>query len=176
MNRYRRALFLHLARRYHPTSACRTARSCPGTFRRRRRGGRAGKSHHQYHEHGAKVWQDDWDASEDEKPKASATAAAAPAKKKMTLKQKLAEKERLAAEAKANGDDDDLIETTTEQERRRMAREREIEADLATAADLMGSTGLEDSALTAGIVEAGKLTRSCRFDQDALDRQTEYQE
>ena len=93
----------------------------------------------------------------------------------MTLKQKLAEKERLAAEAKANGDDDDLIETTTEQERRRMAREREIEADLATAADLMGSTGLEDSALTAGMIE-GKLTRSCRCDQDALDRQTEYQE
>jgi hypothetical protein len=42
--------------------------------------------------------QDDWDASEDEKPKATATGPAVPAKKKMSLKQKLAEKERLAAE------------------------------------------------------------------------------
>ncbi len=42
--------------------------------------------------------QDDWDASEDEKPKAAPTGTAAPTKKKMTLTQKLAEKERLGAE------------------------------------------------------------------------------
>lgn len=43
------------------------------------------------------VRQDDWDASDDDKPKAGTVPGAAP-KKKMTLKQKLAEKERLAAE------------------------------------------------------------------------------
>ena len=43
--------------------------------------------------------QDDWDASEDEKPKTSAPiATAAAGKKKMSLKQKLAEKERQSAE------------------------------------------------------------------------------
>jgi hypothetical protein len=36
----------------------------------------------------------------------------------------------------------------TAQERRRIAREREIEADLAAAADLMGSTGMEDGEST----------------------------
>ncbi|KAK4689502.1 translation initiation factor 3 subunit J, partial [Tremellales sp. Uapishka_1] len=81
--------------------------------------------------------EDDWDASDSDKPKAKATTNGAPAvapKKKMTLKQKLAEKERLAAEA----NDDELIDTMTIQEKRRLARERELEADLATAADLMG--------------------------------------
>lgn len=32
----------------------------------------------------------------------------------------------------------------TEQDRRRIARERELESDLAAAADLMGTTGVED--------------------------------
>ncbi|WVR07479.1 hypothetical protein IAU60_004521 [Kwoniella sp. DSM 27419] len=89
--------------------------------------------------------QDDWDASEDEKPKAATTSAPAP-KKKMTLKQKLAEKERLAAEARESGSDaDGLMETMTEQERRRLAREREQEADMAVAADLMGGADLDES-------------------------------
>ncbi|KAK8854852.1 hypothetical protein IAR55_003591 [Kwoniella newhampshirensis] len=89
--------------------------------------------------------QDDWDVSEDEKPKPSTTTAA-PVKKKMTLKQKLAEKERLAAEARERGEDgDDLIDTMTEQERRRLAREREQEADLDVAADLLGVTGLDEN-------------------------------
>ncbi len=65
-------------------------------------------------------------------------------KKKMTLKQKLAEKEKLAAEKKARGGEDDLIDERTEQDRRREAREKELEADLAVASDLMG--GMEVSA------------------------------
>ncbi|WWC93736.1 hypothetical protein V866_000572 [Kwoniella sp. B9012] len=90
--------------------------------------------------------QDDWDVSEDEKPKPAA-APVAPAKKKMSLKQKLAEKERLAAEARERGDtgEDDLIETMTEQDRRRLAREREQEADLAVAADLLGASSLDET-------------------------------
>ena len=36
------------------------------------------------------------------------------------------------------------MDTTTAQEKRRIARERELEADMATASDLMGSTGVED--------------------------------
>lgn len=65
------------------------------------------------------------------------TATAAPLKKKMTLKQKLAEKEKLAAEKRSAGADE-LIDERTEQDRRREARERELEADLAVASDLMG--------------------------------------
>ncbi|WVQ74828.1 hypothetical protein IAR50_004435 [Cryptococcus sp. DSM 104548] len=90
---------------------------------------------------------DDWDKSDDEKPKPK-TAAVAPPKKKGTLKQKLAEKEALAKEAKAKGvsvDDDDLMDHMTEQDRRRLAREKEQEADLAVAADLMGGLDVGDS-------------------------------
>ncbi|OWZ65931.1 translation initiation factor 3 subunit J [Cryptococcus neoformans Bt63] len=89
---------------------------------------------------------DDWDKSEDEKPQAAKVAAVAPAKKKGTLKQKLAEKEKLAKEAKEKGadDDDDLMYTMTEQERRRLAREKEQEADLAVASDLMGAIDVGD--------------------------------
>ncbi|WRT68356.1 uncharacterized protein IL334_005332 [Kwoniella shivajii] len=90
--------------------------------------------------------QDDWDVSEDEKPKAATTSAPAPAKKKMSLKQKLAEKERLAAEARERGDHgDEIIDTMTEQDRRRLAREREQEADLAVAADLLGASTLDET-------------------------------
>jgi len=88
---------------------------------------------------------DDWDASDDEKPKTSAVPAAAPVKKKMTMKQKIAEKERQAAEARARGEPtDDLIDTMTEQERRRIAREKELEADMAAAADLLGAAKLQN--------------------------------
>jgi hypothetical protein len=46
------------------------------------------------------------------------------------------------------GDENEVIETLTEQDRRRIARERELESDLAAAADLMGSTGVEDGKLS----------------------------
>jgi hypothetical protein len=51
------------------------------------------------------------------------------------------------------GDENEVIETLTEQDRRRIARERELESDLAAAADLMGSTGVED----------GKSPLSCPY-------------
>ena len=38
------------------------------------------------------------------------------------------------------------MDTMTMQEKRRIAREREQEADMAAAADLMGTTSVEDSA------------------------------
>lgn len=41
-------------------------------------------------------------------------------------------------------DDNDLMYTMTEQERRRLAREKEQEADLAVASDLMGAVDLGD--------------------------------
>jgi len=37
-----------------------------------------------------------------------------------------------------------VIETMTEQDRRRIARERELESDMMAAADLMGSTTVDD--------------------------------
>ncbi|WWC90749.1 uncharacterized protein L201_005686 [Kwoniella dendrophila CBS 6074] len=115
--------------------------------------------------------QDDWDVSEDEKPKASA-APVAPAKKKMSLKQKLAEKERLAAEAKERGDTggDDLMETMTEQDRRRQAREREQEADLAVAADLLGASSLDESpAKTLTSILSSKPTTKNDFTELSTD-------
>lgn len=77
----------------------------------------------------------------------------------MTLKQKLAEKERLAAEAKARGDDDDLIDERTEQDRRREAREKELEADLAVAADLMGDMSVDTGAALKAVVAANPKTK-----------------
>lgn len=41
-------------------------------------------------------------------------------------------------------DDDDLMYTMTEQERQRLAREKEQEADLAVASELMGAVDLGD--------------------------------
>lgn len=90
----------------------------------------------------------------------------------MTLKQKLAEKERLAAEnvcpvlalplysssrrgltlqpiiQKDNGEGE-VIDALTEQDRRRIARERELESDLAAAADLMGGASVQDGTSTS---------------------------
>ncbi|RSH88646.1 Translation initiation factor 3 subunit J component [Saitozyma podzolica] len=101
--------------------------------------------------------QDDWDASEDEKPKAAAPALAPAPIRKKKLAEKLAEKERLA---KLGPADDDLMETRTEQDRRREAREKELEADMASAADLMGSTGVEDAGeLLQAIIKARPSTK-----------------
>ena len=86
-------------RLFHPCSrrfAPQTRRSKMG---RRRRGRGAGRSSPLRRVDWLTSRQDDWDASEDEKPKAAPAGTVAPARKKMTLKQKLAEKERLAAEA-----------------------------------------------------------------------------
>jgi translation initiation factor 3 subunit J len=47
------------------------------------------------------------------------------------------------------GGEDEVIETLTEQDRRRIARERELESDMAAAADLMGEAGLEDGKSTS---------------------------
>ncbi|ORY35615.1 eukaryotic translation initiation factor 3 subunit J [Naematelia encephala] len=107
--------------------------------------------------------QDDWDASEDEKPKTPTTTAPAPTKKKGGLKQKLAEKERLAAEARERGEIDDLIDTTTEQDRRRQAREREIQADLNVAADLLGVTSVDDPKETLEAILKSKPTSKDSF-------------
>lgn len=88
--------------------------------------------------------QDDWDASEDEKPKAAATKVAPPPVRQKKLKDKLAEKERLARE----GGNDDLMDTRTEQERAReaklAARQAELDADLNVAADLLGGMDVDD--------------------------------
>jgi translation initiation factor 3 subunit J len=95
-----------------------------------------------------------------------------------TFEEKLAEKERLAAEkvsrlwpifiwrvinlwkmADDQGDENEVIETLTEQDRRRIARERELESDLAAAADLMGTTGVEDGTFITWRGHEGELMR-----------------
>ena len=51
------------------------------------------------------------------------------------------------AQLLAGDDEDELIPSMTEQDRRRMAREREMEADLAVASDLLGASSLNECAL-----------------------------
>lgn len=86
----------------------------------------------------------DWEAEssdEEEKKKPSPTTAAPP-KKKGSLKAKLAEK--AAAKAAAGGDDDEYDEDAVldPREKLRRDRERELQADLNNAADLMGAAAL----------------------------------
>lgn len=88
----------------------------------------------------------DWEASsdEEEKPKPSAAPVAAP-KKKGTLKAKLAEKEALkAAQNDDDSDDDDYDEDAVldPREKARRDKERELNADLSNAADLLGAAAL----------------------------------
>lgn len=59
----------------------------------------------------------------------------------------------------SQGDEDEVIETLTEQERRRIARERELESDMAAAADLMGSTGIEDGGFHLPRFQKGRNTK-----------------
>ena len=86
--------------------------------------------------------QSDWEASSDEEEKLkTASAAVAPPKKKGTLKAKLAEKAALKA---AVEDDDEYDEDSVldPREKARRDRERELQADLNNAADLMGAAAL----------------------------------
>ncbi|KII85163.1 hypothetical protein PLICRDRAFT_45310 [Plicaturopsis crispa FD-325 SS-3] len=90
----------------------------------------------------------DWEASsdeEEEKKPAPAAPAAAP-KKKGTLKQKLAEKEAAKAARKAAGEDSDEIYDSDDvldpREKARRDKERELNADLNNAADLLGAAAL----------------------------------
>ncbi|WVN90206.1 uncharacterized protein L203_105442 [Cryptococcus depauperatus CBS 7841] len=102
---------------------------------------------------------DDWDKSSgDEKAKSKTVAVP---KKKGTLKQKLEEKDRLAKERAERGEDDDgLIDTMTEQDKRRLAREKEKEADLAVASDLMGDMDLGDAGDIKSILLAKPATKN----------------
>lgn len=83
----------------------------------------------------------DWEASSDEEEKPKPTATVAPPKKKGTLKQKLAEKAALKAEL---GDDDEYDEDAVldPREKARRDKERELNADLNNAADLLGAAAL----------------------------------
>ncbi|KAF7316694.1 Eukaryotic translation initiation factor 3 subunit J [Mycena chlorophos] len=88
----------------------------------------------------------DWDASSDdeEKPKAAPTTSAAPPKKKGTLKAKLAQKEAERQARLDAGDDEeyDSDAVLDPRDKARRDRERELNADLSNAADLLGSAAL----------------------------------
>lgn len=89
--------------------------------------------------------QSDWEASsdEEERPKATPAAAAAPSKKKGTLKQKLAEKAAAATAAGGDSDNDyDEDAVLDPREKARRDKERELNADLNNAAELLGAAAL----------------------------------
>lgn len=84
----------------------------------------------------------DWDEpSADEAPKPVSNAA--PPRKKVTLKQKLAEKEAIRQQRIANGEE--IEEFMDEREKRLWERQRELEADLVNASDLLGSTTIANT-------------------------------
>lgn len=86
--------------------------------------------------------QSDWDDSSEEEEEV-AKPVVAPPKKKGTLKQKLAEKEAEKAQRIADGEldynSDDVLDP---REKARLDRERELNADLSNAAELLGAAAL----------------------------------
>ncbi|KAF8206192.1 translation initiation factor eIF3 subunit [Mycena galopus ATCC 62051] len=85
----------------------------------------------------------DWEASSDEEEKPAALASVEPPKKKGTLKAKLAQKEaERAARIEAGDDEYDSDDVLDPREKARRDKERELNADLNNAADLLGSAAL----------------------------------
>ncbi|KAJ7364274.1 eukaryotic translation initiation factor 3 subunit J [Mycena albidolilacea] len=85
----------------------------------------------------------DWEASSDEEEKPKSTAPVEPPKKKGTLKAKLAQKEaERAARIEAGEDEYDSDVVLDPREKARRDKERELNADLNNAAELLGSAAL----------------------------------
>jgi len=85
----------------------------------------------------------DWEASSDEEKPKAPSAPAPPPKKKGTLKAKLAEKEAARAAQEAEGSDEyDEDAVLDPREKARLDKERELNADLSNAADLLGAAAL----------------------------------
>jgi translation initiation factor 3 subunit J len=86
--------------------------------------------------------QSDWEESSEEEEEAKPSTVAPP-KKKGTLKAKLAEKEAEKAKRIAEGeeeyDSDDVLDPRAKAKR---DRERELNADLSNAAELLGAASL----------------------------------
>jgi len=83
----------------------------------------------------------DWEASSEEEEKPTASAHVEPPKKKGTLKAKLAQKEAERAARIAAGEDEDYDSDAVldPREKARLDKERELNADLNNAADLLGA-------------------------------------
>lgn len=90
--------------------------------------------------------QDDWDASEDEKPAAPAVPKG-PIRQKGITKQKIAEKEAAEA-AEAERQAKEAAEAADPTARRRAARERELKADLDNASSLFGSDAVASMSIS----------------------------
>ncbi|TFK36656.1 eukaryotic translation initiation factor 3 subunit J [Crucibulum laeve] len=85
----------------------------------------------------------DWEESSEEESDKPTPATVAPPKKKGTLKAKLAEKEAEKARRRAAGEEDyDSDEVLDPREKARRDKERELNADLNNAAELLGSAAL----------------------------------
>lgn len=94
--------------------------------------------------------QSDWEeSSEEEEEKLKPASAAAPPRKKGTLKQKLAEKAASAAARAEDEYDEDAVLDPREKAAR--DRQREVDADLKNAADLLGPAALGGEPLTAAV-------------------------
>jgi len=90
--------------------------------------------------------QSEWDDESDEEEKSKPITTAAPPKKKRTLKQVLAEKEAEKAARIERGeyDEEELVEMHP-RERALLDKERELQADLKSAADLFGGMAVGSS-------------------------------
>lgn len=112
--------------------------------------------------------QSDWEASSDEEDgKPAPIVAAAPTKKKGSVKAKIAEKEAQRAARLAAGEIDDIYEedeVLDPREKARQDREREINADLANAVELLSGTTINGPAKSGSseldsLVSANPKTR-----------------
>jgi translation initiation factor 3 subunit J len=95
--------------------------------------------------------QSDWDASSDsEEENPGQPTSTAPPKKKGTLKAKLAEKEAKKLMAKDSDEEEyDSDEVLDPQEKAKRDKERELNADLSNARDLLGAASLGGTSIRA---------------------------
>lgn len=102
----------------------------------------------------------DWEASESEeevkpppkKPAVKSAAAAAPKKNTKALKQAIAKKK----EDESGDTEDDMLDPAI---KKRIERERELEADLKNASDLLGNTKIGSATALEDILKANPKTK-----------------
>jgi len=105
----------------------------------------------------------DWEASSEEEEKPAPSVPVEPPKKKGTLKAKLAEKAAAKAARKEAGEDDveyDSDAVLDPREKARRDKEKELNADLHNAADLLGAAALGGASYGCSARRSFKSTRT----------------
>jgi len=117
----------------------------------------------------------DWEEEEEKKPppKPVAQPQVISSKKKMSVNQKIAEKQAARAARIANGEqssdtEDDIIDPVL---KKRLEQEREVEADLKNASDLLGATSISATSSSNDLNELLKANPKTKEEFVALSNQ-----